>query len=46
MQNGEKAQKKTERHTEEWVDKNREKWDGWIAEARNNANYTITTANK
>jgi len=38
MQNGEKAQKKTERHTEEWIDKNREKWNGWLEEARNNAN--------
>ena len=38
MQNGEKAQKKIERHTEEWIDKNWEKRDGWIEEARNNAN--------
>jgi len=38
MQNGEKSQKQIERHVEEWIDKNRETWDGWLEEARNNAN--------
>jgi len=38
MQEGEKSQKDIERHVKEWIDKNREKWDGWLEEARNNAN--------
>ena len=38
MQEGEKSQKDIERHVKEWIDKNREKWDGWLEEARNNTN--------
>ena len=37
MQNGEKSQKQIERHAEEWIDINREKWNGWLEKARNNA---------
>ncbi len=34
MNNGEKSQKDIERHVDEWIAQNREKWDGWLAEAR------------
>ncbi len=34
MNEGEKAQKDIEKHVDEWIAKNKEKWDGWLAEAR------------
>ena len=34
MQDGEKSQKDIERHAQEWISANQEKWDGWLAEAR------------
>ena len=34
MNNGEKSQKDIERHADEWITKNQEKWNGWLAEAR------------
>jgi len=34
MNNGEKSQKDIERHVDEWIAKNKEKWDGWLNEAR------------
>jgi glycine betaine/proline transport system substrate-binding protein len=37
MNSGEKSQKDIDRHVDEWIAKNREKWDGWLQEARNAA---------
>ncbi len=34
MNDGEKSQKDVERHADEWIAKNQEKYDGWLAEAR------------
>ncbi len=34
MQNGEKSQKDVERHAQEWIAKNQDKWNSWLAEAR------------
>lgn len=34
MNEGEKSQKDIERHVDEWIAKNQEKWNGWLAEAR------------
>lgn len=34
MNDGEKSQKDIERHVDEWIAKNQEKWNGWLAEAR------------
>ena len=34
MYEGQKSQKDIERHVEEWIAKNKSKWDGWLAEAR------------
>ena len=34
MQDGEKSQKDIERHAQEWISANQEKWNGWLAEAR------------
>jgi glycine betaine/proline transport system substrate-binding protein len=33
MNEGEKSQKDIERHASEWIAKNQEKWDGWLATA-------------
>ncbi len=34
MQNGEDSKKDIERHVEEWIAKNQDKWNSWLAEAR------------
>jgi glycine betaine/proline transport system substrate-binding protein len=34
MFEGEDSQKDIERHVDEWIEKNREQWDSWIAEAK------------
>ena len=34
MQNGEKSQEDIERHAQEWIAANKEKWNGWLADAR------------
>jgi glycine betaine/proline transport system substrate-binding protein len=34
MYEGEKSQKDIERYVDEWIAKNREKWDSWLKEAR------------
>jgi glycine betaine/proline transport system substrate-binding protein len=34
MNEGEKSQKDIEKHVAEWVAKNTDKWNGWLAEAR------------
>ena len=34
MQNGEKSQEDIERHAQEWIAANQEKWNGWLDEAR------------
>jgi glycine betaine/proline transport system substrate-binding protein len=34
MQDGEKSQKDIERHAQEWIAGNQDKWNGWLAEAR------------
>jgi glycine betaine/proline transport system substrate-binding protein len=34
MQEGEKSQKDIKRHVKEWIVKNQEKWNGWLASAR------------
>lgn len=34
MQDGEKSQKDIEKHAQEWIEKNRTTWDGWLKEAR------------
>lgn len=38
MNSGEKSQKEIERHVDEWIVKNKEKWEGWLNEARMAAN--------
>jgi len=37
MNDGEKSQKDIEKHVEEWIAKNKAKWDGWLEQARNAA---------
>ena len=37
MNEGEKSQKDIERHVDEWIAKNTENWNGWLAAARNAA---------
>ncbi|SEA45982.1 glycine betaine/proline transport system substrate-binding protein [Desulfuromusa kysingii] len=37
MQDGEKSAKDIDRHVKEWIAKNQDKWDGWLAAARNAA---------
>ncbi len=34
MQQGEDSKKDIERHVDEWIAKNQEKWNGWLEEAR------------
>jgi glycine betaine/proline transport system substrate-binding protein len=34
MNEGEKSQKDIERHVDEWIAANQEKWDGWLEAAR------------
>ena len=34
MNEGEKSQKHIERHVDEWINKNKATWDGWLEEAR------------
>jgi len=34
MNDGEKSQKDIDRHADEWITKNQEKWNGWLVEAR------------
>lgn len=34
MQNGEKSQEDIERHAQEWISANQDKWDKWLDEAR------------
>jgi len=34
MNEGENSQADVERHAQEWIEKNRSQWDGWLAEAR------------
>lgn len=34
MNEGEKSKKDIEKHVDEWIKKNKEKWDGWLEEAR------------
>jgi glycine betaine/proline transport system substrate-binding protein len=34
MQDGEKSQDDIERHAQEWIKANQEKWNGWLEEAR------------
>ncbi len=34
MNEGEKSQKDIERHVDEWIAKNKDKWQGWLEEAR------------
>jgi len=34
MNGGEKSQKDIQRHVDEWIAKNKDKWNGWLAEAR------------
>ena len=34
MNEGEKSQKDIEKHVAEWIAKNTDKWNGWLAEAR------------
>jgi glycine betaine/proline transport system substrate-binding protein len=37
MNEGEKSQKDIERHVDEWIAKNKVKWNGWLEEARRTA---------
>ena len=37
MSEGEKSQKDIERHVDEWISKNKMKWDGWLSAARSAA---------
>lgn len=37
MNEGEKSQKDIERHVDEWIAKNQEKWNGWLEAARSAA---------
>jgi glycine betaine/proline transport system substrate-binding protein len=34
MENGEKSQKDIERHAQEWISANKDKWDSWLEAAR------------
>ena len=34
MNEGEKSEKDIAKHVDEWISKNKETWDGWLAEAR------------
>jgi glycine betaine/proline transport system substrate-binding protein len=34
MNEGEKSEKDIARHADEWIAKNTDKWNGWLAEAR------------
>lgn len=34
MDDGENSQRDVERHAQEWIEKNRSQWDGWLTEAR------------
>ena len=34
MENGEKSQQDIERHAQEWIAANKEKWNGWLKEAK------------
>jgi glycine betaine/proline transport system substrate-binding protein len=34
MQDGEKSQQDIERHAQEWIAANKDKWNGWLEEAR------------
>lgn len=34
MNEGQKSQKDIEKHVEAWIAKNKDKWNGWLAEAR------------
>jgi glycine betaine/proline transport system substrate-binding protein len=34
MYEGEKSQKDIERHADEWIEKNRSTWNGWLDAAR------------
>jgi glycine betaine/proline transport system substrate-binding protein len=34
MEEGEDSQKEVDGHAREWIEKNREKWDAWMAEAK------------
>ena len=38
MNGGEKSEKDIARHVDEWIAKNQEKWNGWLAEARSAVN--------
>jgi glycine betaine/proline transport system substrate-binding protein len=38
MFEGEDKQKDIERHVDDWIKENQEKWDGWIKEAAAAAN--------
>jgi glycine betaine/proline transport system substrate-binding protein len=44
MYEGEKSRKDIERHVDDWIDKNRAKWDGWLRAAREAKNYLLTTS--
>jgi len=37
MNEGEKSQKDIEKHVDDWIAKNTDKWNGWLTEARNAA---------
>ena len=37
MEDGEKSQEDIERHAQEWIAANKEKWNGWLEEARSAA---------
>lgn len=34
MNEGEKSEKDIKRHVDEWIEKNKDKWNGWLQEAR------------
>jgi glycine betaine/proline transport system substrate-binding protein len=34
MQDGEKSQQDIERHAQEWIEANKDKWNGWLEDAR------------
>jgi glycine betaine/proline transport system substrate-binding protein len=38
MFEGENSWKDIERHVDQWIEDNKEKWNGWLEEARNAAN--------
>lgn len=37
MKNGEKSQKDIDRHVDEWIEVNQDKWNGWLEAARHSA---------